>query len=71
MITYEGKYTTADVMTDEIDVETANQINHFINDQSFTGPVKIMPDCHYGKGAVIGFTMPLGDRVIPETIGVN
>ena len=71
MITYEGKYTTADVMTDEIDVETANQINHFINDQSFTGPVKIMPDCHYGKGAVIGFTMPLGDRVIPETIGVD
>ena len=71
MITYEGKYTTADVMTDEIDVETANQINHFINDQSFTGPVKIMPDCHYGKGAVIGFTMPLGDRLSPNLVGVD
>jgi RNA-splicing ligase RtcB len=30
-----------------------------------------MPDTHAGKGAVIGFTMEMGNRVIPNVIGVD
>jgi RNA-splicing ligase RtcB len=34
-------------------------------------PIRIMPDCHEGKGIVIGFTMPLNKGVIPNWIGVD
>jgi RNA-splicing ligase RtcB len=71
MIEFNGKYTNAKVMIDEIDNTTAAQITEFINHKAFTNPVAIMPDCHAGKGAVIGFTMELGDKVIPNTIGVD
>jgi len=71
MIEYTGKYTTAKVMIDQIDEETARQINTFINHPVFTNPVAIMPDCHAGKGSVIGFTMEMTDKIIPNTIGVD
>lgn len=33
--------------------------------------VRIMPDVHAGKGCVIGFTANLGDKVIPNIVGVD
>lgn len=30
-----------------------------------------MPDCHSGKGCVIGFTSTLGDKIIPNVVGVD
>ncbi len=71
MLTFKGKYTTADVMIDNIDETTTSQIYAFINNYSFINPIKIMPDTHAGKGAVIGFTMPMGDNVIPNVVGVD
>ena len=71
MLTFKGKYTTADVMIDDVDETTISQIYEFINNYSFTNPVKIMPDTHAGKGAVIGFTMPIGNNVIPNIVGVD
>jgi RNA-splicing ligase RtcB len=66
-----GKYTDARIMIDQIDAETEKQIIQFINDPNFTKPVAIMPDCHAGKGAVVGFTMPLCSTIIPNVIGVD
>lgn len=71
MIEFPGKYTTAKVMIDALDEETARQITQFVNHPAFTNPVAIMPDTHAGKGAVIGFTMELTDKVIPNVIGVD
>lgn len=71
MFTINGKYTTAKVMIDDIDETTMQQIYAFVSHEAFTNPVAIMPDCHAGKGAVVGFTMPLTDKVIPNTIGVD
>jgi RNA-splicing ligase RtcB len=71
MIEYEGKYTTAKVMGTEIDEACATQIVEFINHPAFTNPSVIMPDFHYGAGCVIGFTMPLPDKVVPNTVGVD
>ncbi len=71
MITLVGKYTTADVMIDDIDEKVISQIYTFINNCSFVSPVKIMPDTHVGKGAVIGFTMPMTNNVIPNVVGVD
>ena len=71
MIPIKGKYTNANVMIDVVDEETMGQIISFINNQLFTNYVAIMPDTHYGKGAVIGFTMELSDNVIPNIVGVD
>ncbi|MFW9871583.1 MAG: RtcB family protein [Candidatus Thorarchaeota archaeon] len=51
--------------------KTVKQIYEFLNHPAFTNPISIMPDCHVGKGAVIGFTMKLTDKVIPNVIGVD
>lgn len=33
--------------------------------------IRLMPDMHAGKGCVIGFTADLGDKVIPNIVGVD
>lgn len=71
MIEVTGKYTTAKIMIDDIEPEAMTQIHTFINNESFTEPVSIMPDVHAGTGSVIGFTMPLGERIIPNVVGVD
>ena len=71
MITIKGKYTTARIMIDNVDESCISQINGFVNHSAFINPVVIMPDTHAGKGSVIGFTMELGERVIPNVIGVD
>lgn len=71
MIEFTGKHTNAKVMIDEIDSVTASQITTFLNHEAFTNPVAIMPDTHAGKGAVIGFTMEMTDKVIPNVVGVD
>ena len=39
---------------------------------TFSGcKVRIMPDVHAGAGCVIGFTGDLGDKVIPNIVGVD
>jgi len=70
-IEYRGKYGKATVMIDEIDPETVGQIYEFLNHEAFTNQIAIMPDCHKGNGAVIGFTMPLTNKVIPNVVGVD
>ena len=71
MIEFTGKYTNAKVMIDEIDETCAAQITEIINHPAFTNQIVIMPDTHAGAGSIIGFTMLLGDKVIPNTIGVD
>lgn len=71
MFEVKGKYTSAKVMIDNIEPGCLAQIEHFVDHPAFTNPVAIMPDTHNGKGSVIGFTMPLGDMIIPEVIGVD
>lgn len=67
----EGKYTDADIKIDTVEESCIEQIEEMINHKAFSNPVKIMPDTHSGKGSVIGFTMPLSDKVIPNTVGVD
>jgi len=71
MIEYKGKYTTAKVFVNEIEKSCSSQIIQFINHPAFTNPVRIMPDTHAGTGSVIGFTMEVSSKIIPNTIGVD
>lgn len=71
MIEIKGKFTTAKIFIDNVEEEAINQIYKFVNNSSFTEPVAIMPDTHAGKGSVVGFTMPLNEKIIPNVIGVD
>lgn len=74
MIGLEGVHTDAEVVgvdEDAVEAECLAQIQRMIDHEAFTEPVRVMPDAHQGTGSVIGFTMPLGDRIIPNVIGVD
>jgi len=69
-----GDHTTARVMVEDESLVEANcldQIRALIDHPAFTEPVRVMPDTHWGAGAPIGFTMPLGDRIVPNIVGVD
>ena len=73
----DGKHNTATVHTtqdrDSCEQEALDQIGQMVDHKAFAGDsdVSIMPDFHWGSGAVIGFTMPVKDRIVPNTIGVD
>lgn len=60
------------IFTDNIEQEAIDQINTLLEQPAFTDcKVRIMPDVHAGAGCVIGFTADLGDKVIPNIVGVD
>lgn len=60
------------IFTNNIEQEAVNQINELLEQEAFkNSKVRIMPDVHAGKGCVIGFTGNLGDKVIPNIVGVD
>ncbi len=60
------------IFTDNIGPEALNQIHTLVKQSAFFDcKVRIMPDVHAGKGCVIGFTANLGDKVIPNIVGVD
>lgn len=67
-----GKYNTAEVFTDNIDSETISQIIELCNQEFIKdSQIRIMPDCHAGKGCVVGTTITLTDKVVPNLVGVD
>lgn len=72
MIELRGKHNTCKVYTDNIDNATIGQLTALLNQESVAGSqIRIMPDCHSGTGCVIGTTMTLTDKVIPNLVGVD
>lgn len=60
------------IFTANIEPEATNQIYTLIKQPAFQNcKVRIMPDVHAGAGCVIGFTADLGDKVIPNIVGVD
>ena len=60
------------IFTKNIEQEAIDQINELLEQEAFKdSKVRIMPDVHAGKGCVIGFTGDLGDKVIPNIVGVD
>lgn len=55
-----------------VEPEVIEQVNLLLAQPAFQDcKVRIMPDTHSGKGCVIGFTADLGDKVIPNVVGVD
>lgn len=60
------------IFTKNIEEEAIKQINELLEQEAFKdSKVRIMPDVHAGKGCVIGFTGDLGNKVIPNIVGVD
>lgn len=60
------------IFTDRIDDNALEQIKELLSIDVFSDKkIRIMPDVHAGAGCVIGFTGDLGDKVIPNIVGVD
>lgn len=72
MLTLKGKYNEAKVFTDNVDDNTIGQIITLCNQPFAKGSkIRIMPDTHGGKGCVIGTTMTIQDKIVPNLVGVD
>ena len=60
------------IFTNNIEEAAKEQIDLLLQQEPFKDcKIRIMPDVHAGKGCVIGFTADLGDKVIPNIVGVD
>ena len=72
MITITGKYNTAKCYTDIIDDGAIAQLQAVCDEEAFAASkIRIMPDVHSGKGATIGTTMTVTDKIVPSMVGVD
>ncbi len=72
MIELKGKFTEAKIFTDKVEETAIEQVKEFIDHPAFKDcKTRFMPDIHAGSGAVIGTTVELSEKVIPNVIGVD
>ena len=72
MIELRGKYNVAYVYTEIVDQESISQIIELLNQPMSQGQkIRMMPDVHAGAGCTIGTTMTVGDKIIPNLVGVD
>lgn len=68
-----GKYVKdCKIYADTIEAEAMSTIYDICDNPAFKEQkIRIMPDCHQGKGIVIGFSSTLGDFVNPSHVGCD
>lgn len=60
------------IFTDMIEDAAMAQIEKIAEHPAFIdAKIRIMPDVHAGKGCICGFTADLGDKVVPNLVGVD
>ena len=60
------------IFTNNIEQSAKEQIDLLLEQEAFKDcKIRIMPDVHAGAGCVIGFTGNLGNKVIPNIVGVD
>ncbi len=67
-----GRYGNARIFAKKLENEAIEQITELL-DQPFTkgSKIRIMPDAHSGAGCVIGTTMTVSGKVVPNLVGVD
>lgn len=72
MLKYIGKYNECTILIDNIEENVVTQLYSMLNNPAFENSnISIMPDCHIGSGAVVGFTMTTNNFIVPSVIGVD
>lgn len=60
------------IFTENIEFSCLEQTELLLKQEPFKDlKIRLMPDCHAGAGCVVGFTANLGDKVIPNVVGVD
>ena len=55
-----------------VDKETQKQVKELSESEAYKDcTIRVMPDAHRGSGCTIGSVIAIGDRVVPQTIGVD
>lgn len=68
----QGTYGSAKVFAKDLEDGAREQIQTLLQQDFIEGAtVRIMSDVHQGMGCVIGFTSDMGDKVIPNIVGVD
>lgn len=58
------------IFTDNVNFSCLQQTEQLLKQKEFKDiKVRLMPDTHAGKGAVIGFTAKMNDKIIPNIVG--
>ena len=58
------------IFAQTIETEAKEQIQRLAMSEAYRHcKIRIMPDCHAGKGCTIGTVIQLDGRVIPNTVG--
>jgi len=72
MIEISGKFNNAKVFVNSLDGYSRKQIENLCNQSFVEGSViRLMPDVHAGAGCTIGTTMTIGDKIVPNLVGVD
>ena len=72
MIICEGKYGEAKIAADFVESSAMNQINELLNTPvAENAHIRIMPDVHAGAGCVIGTSMIITNKIVPNLVGVD
>ena len=77
MRTVTGAYAEAQIFTTNntetaIDQYALAQLKMICDQEASKGcRIRVMPDVHPGKVGTIGFTMTVGDRLMPGLIGID
>lgn len=67
-----GKFNTAKIFATTIEPSCEQQVLDLCNEHwAKDSKISIMPDCHSGKGCVIGTTMTITNRIVPNLVGVD
>jgi RNA-splicing ligase RtcB len=55
-----------------VEEEARRQILEMSESEAYQGcTIRIMPDCHAGAGCTVGTVIKVGERVVPNTVGVD
>lgn len=72
MKTVNGLYTSAKIFTDTIEDYALAQIKQLCDYEAFEGcKIRVMPDVHPGKVGTIGFTAVVGEKLLPNVVGID
>ena len=77
METIKGAYTSAQIFTTNnketaVDQYAISQLQMICDQESSKGcRIRVMPDVHPGKVGTIGLTMTIGEKIIPNLIGID
>lgn len=74
MIEIKGKYGRAIVFTDALEDTAYSQLKEIVDSETqiaWDANIRVMPDVHAGLGCVIGTTMLIDNKVVPNFVGVD